>query len=230
MRVRLVGEVRTGSTAGVARSTILRLGLGLVVVVVAGLHLVVVTERSVRAVLVGGTTEELLAIGSAVLLVATSALRLAAADGEHPEETGSDGEGGCDRDTGEESTVDITLDTVELGCALDSTNDCTSKDTREYDSGDNESGGNTSDDPCQAGEDARAVGEDAENNLSSESDESGNVDDLCPLGDSLEGLESILNLIRKFNLDILVGTNEIRGVQLLVGPVKLGLLALSLAI
>jgi hypothetical protein len=116
MRVRLVGEVRTGSTAGVARSTILRLGLGLVVVVVAGLHLVVVTERSVRAVLVGGTTEELLAIGSAVLLVATSALRLAAADGEHPEETGSDGEGGCDRDTGEESTVDITLDTVELGC------------------------------------------------------------------------------------------------------------------
>jgi len=228
MRVGFVGEVRTGSTAGVARSTVLRLGL--VVVVVAGLHLVVVTERSVRAVLVGSTTEELLAIRSAVLVVAASALRLAAADGEHPEKTSSDGESGGNRDAGEEAAVDITLDTVELGCALDSTNNCTSKDTRKYDSGDNESGCNTSDDPCQAGEDARAVGEDTENNLSSKGDESCDVDDLSPLGDSLEGLESTLNLIRELNLEILVGTDEIRGVQLLVGPVKLGLLALSLAI
>ncbi|KAI6769907.1 hypothetical protein HG530_004536 [Fusarium avenaceum] len=207
VRVGLVGEVGTGSAAGVARSTVLRLSL--VVVVEASLHLVVVVERSVRAVL-ASTTEKLLAVGSAVLLVLASALGLAAADGEHPEETGSNGEGGGNSDASKESTVDVALNT--------------------NDRGDNENGGNTSDDPGQAGENARAVGEDAKNDLNSESEESCDVDNLSPLGNSPEGSESVLNLLGQLNLNILVGTNEVGGVQLLVGPVKLRLLALSLAI
>lgn len=228
VRVGLVGEIGTGSTGGVTRSTVL--GVALVVVVVASLHLVVVTERSVRAVLVTSTTEELLAVRSAVLLLIGSALRLAAADGEHPEETSTEGESGGNSDAGEESTVDVTLDTIKPGRGLHSTNNSTSQDTRQNNGGDNEGASKTGDDPCQAGHDTRAVGKDSENDLSSKSNEGSNVDDLGPLGGSSEGLESTLDFIGELNGDVLVGTDESRGVERLAGPVKLRVLTLSLAI
>jgi len=228
VRVGLVGEIGAGSTGGVARSTVL--GVTLVVVVVAGLHLVVVTERSVRALLVAGTTEELLAVRSAVLLLVGSALRLAAADGEHPEETGTKGESGGNSDAGKESAVDVTLDTIKPSRGLYSTNNCTSQDTRQNNGPDNKGAGQTGDNPCQAGHDTRAVGEDSENDLSSKSNEGSNVDDLGPLGGSSESLESTLDLLGELNSDVLVGTDESGGVQRLASPVKLRFLALSLAI
>lgn len=53
---------------------------------------------------------------------------------------------------------------------------------------------------------------------------------MCPLGGSSESLESALDLIGELNSNVLVGTDESRGVERLAGPVKLRLLTLSLAI
>lgn len=109
MRVRLVGKVgsaRAGVEAGSARG-------------VAGL----LAERSISASSKGTTSgEELLAVGVVVLLLAL--LGSAAADGEDPEETGTDAEGSADPDDGQEATIDVDLGAVEgLGAVNNTSND-----------------------------------------------------------------------------------------------------------
>lgn len=229
VRVGLVGEVGAGSTAGVAGSAVLGLGLVLVVVEARG-HLVVVAQGSVAA---RGAAQELLAVRLAVLAaLVAAALGLAAADGEEPEEAGTDGKGDGDPGHGEEGVVDMALDPVELGRALDDADDSASHEgrgeggTERYDSGE------ASDDPRQAGEDTRAVGKDAQDNLESQEKEGGDKGDLDPLVGGPVGLESRLDLIGELDLDAGSGTKvlDVGGVEDVRGPVELGLDALALAL
>lgn len=108
MRVRLVSKVRSaraGVEAGSTRG-------------VAGL----LAERSITARSKSAGGEQLLAVGVVVLLLAL--LGGAAADGEDPEETGTDAEGSADPDDGQEAAVDVDLGAVEsLGAVNNTSND-----------------------------------------------------------------------------------------------------------
>jgi hypothetical protein len=83
-------------------------------------HLVVVAETAVAATV--GTWEKLLAVVVALASLAIVAgLRLAAADGEDPEEAGGDGEGGTDPDGSKEAGVNAGIGIILVPNGFDST-------------------------------------------------------------------------------------------------------------
>lgn len=195
MRIGLVGEVRASSATGIARSTVLRLGL--VLVVVAGLHLVVIAQRSITA---AAGREQLLTTLRLAVLVAAALLGFTAADREDPEEGGTDGECGSNPDNSEEFGVNRGTNTIELGGALDSASDNGGHGSGKSGGAANESSGDASKDPGAARHQCRAAGEDAQDDLNSQGDESRDKNNLCPLGDVTESLQGILDLTGELDI------------------------------
>lgn len=127
MRVRLVSKVRSararvelGSARGVAS---------------------LLAERSVSARSKSARGDELLAIGVVVAAPLLALLGSAAADGEDPEETGTDAEGGADPDDGQEAAVNVDLCAVKGLGAVDNTGDDNDGSSGERVGNDDEGGG-----------------------------------------------------------------------------------------
>jgi hypothetical protein len=212
------------ASIGVARSAV---GRGLVVVVDATLHLVIVAEGSVGSV---GATEQLLAARAGVLvLTGAGAVGRAAADGEEPEKAGADGERTAEPDGSQVLASNVTADTVILGRALDSTDNNGGLGGGKTGSDTGQSGGDTSDKPGHAGDDARKVGEDAEDEFDDEGDQGDDGGNLRPPRDGAESLESILNLVGNVDLDASGRTKvlNVGGVERVSGPVELGVGAVA---
>lgn len=207
VRVRLVGEVGAGTTA---------LGNAVVVVLAAGLL--------IANGLVGANGQELLAIGVRGALVAT-ALGLAAADGEEPEEAGGERKGSAEPDDGEEGLVDFGVGAVLAQGTLDSTDNNESQSGHHGRSGNDGSGGDERHEPSDAGDGTGAGGEDAHNKLEGESNAGNDEDDLRPLGDRLESVQALLKLLGDSDVDAskLVELGKSLCVELVLGPVELGL-------
>lgn len=136
MRVRLVSKVRSaraGVEAGSARS-------------VAGL----LAERSISARSKSASGDQLLAIGVVVAVLLLALLGSAAADGEDPEETSTDAEGGADPDDGQEAAVDVDLCAVEGLGAVDHTGNDGDGGSGERVGKDDDGGSEGRFAPCQA--------------------------------------------------------------------------------
>lgn len=127
MRVRLVSKVRSARARvelGSARG-------------VAGL----LAERSISARSKSARGNQLLAIGVVVAVLLLALLGSTAADGEDPEETGTDAEGGADPDDGQEAAVDVDLCAVEGLGAVDNTGDDSDSGSGERVGNDDDGGG-----------------------------------------------------------------------------------------
>lgn len=127
MRIRLVSKIRSararvelGSARGVAS---------------------LLAERSISARSKSASGDELLAVGVVVAVLLLALLGSAAADGEDPEETGTDAEGGADPDDGQEAAVDVDLCTVEGLGGVDNTGDDSDGSSGERVGNDDDGGG-----------------------------------------------------------------------------------------
>lgn len=235
MLVRLVGHIVAACPGVAVRGTLAVTTTVGSVVVVSVMMTAIRTQRSVgtrhRELL--GVVEVLLAAKAAGLATGAVVVRGAAADGEHPEEGGSDGEGGSDPHGGQEPGVDGTGDAVHLGGTLDGTD-------HDGGHGGGQSGGGTDCNGSEGGGDegaaregARAVGEDAQEQRDAESDVRDNEDDLGPLGDGAEGVHGGLDAVRDGDI---LARRAGHGVELglevrggVGGPVELSLLARPVA-
>lgn len=109
-----------------------------------------------------GVVEVLLAAKPAGLATRPVVVGSAAANGEHPEEGGGDGESGTDPNGCQEVRVDGTSDTVHLGCTL---NDADHDGSHGSGQSSGSTDGNCSEsrgDECAARESTGAVGENAQ--------------------------------------------------------------------
>lgn len=229
MRVRLVSQVGAPRAAGVARRAVLVAVLLAVVAGVLGLVQGLVGADG-HELLAGLVVEVAGAAAAGAAALAAAVVGRAAADGEHPEEAGGDGEGGADPHGGEELGVEVGLDAVPLGGALDCANNDDGHGGDHGSGGADSRGGDAGDDEGHAGDGAAAVGEDAKEDLDSESDVGDDEHDLGPLRDSGKGVHRRGHLIGES--DVLAGSGRESlegaggGIQRGGGPVELGLGAL----
>lgn len=213
MRVGLVRKVRAARAGGEAGST-----RG-----VASL----LAQGSVAAGSKAARGQQLLAVavegaGAVVVVVGLLALLgLAAADGEDPEETGTDGEGGADPDDGQEAAVEVDLGAVEVLGALDDAGDDGDGGGGQGAGNDDEDGGDDGLEPGQAGDGAGEVGEDANEQLEAQGNEGDDEGHLGPLDELAEGLEGILDVLGQ--LERGAALLDVIGGDVLGGPVKLRL-------
>ena len=154
----------------------------------------------------------------------------AAADGEHPEEGGAEGEGDRRPDQTQEGGLERGLDTVKLGRALNGADHHHRHGSRQACGGNGSDDGDARDEEDDAREAARALGEEAKEELDAERDEGDNVGYLGPLRRVLEGVKAFLHL--GGDLDVLAGGDsqvlDHARVKSVRRPVKLRLLALLL--
>lgn len=156
-----------------------------------------------------------------------------AADGEHPEEGGSDSEGGSDPHGRQEFRVDGPGDAIHLSGALNGTDDDRSHGSSQGSGSTDCKGSEGGGDEGAARERARAVGEDAQEQRDSEGDIGDDEDNLGPLCDGAEGVHGRLDAVRDCNV---LARGAGHGVQLglevgggVGGPVELSLLACLVA-
>lgn len=230
MRVGLVSEIGAARAVGVALGrgrAVVRVGAGVVVVVAS--HFMVGAKGSITA---GG--EKLLAVMVAITVAAVAAavLRLAAADGKQPEQIGTESEGSANPDGCKEAGVDLSVSAVEFIRGFNGSNHNGGHSGGKTGSSEDENGGNASFDPRQARNSSRAVGEDADDELEAEGDNGNDEGNLGILGDGLEGLERLGDLLGQLNPDMGFSTNglEVCSVESFGSPVEMGLFAGSLAI
>ena len=218
MRVGFVRNVALRRAVALRRTSVAR-GLR----EAAALVCVLVADGLVRAM------HELL--GLATRATTTRVVGLAAADGEEPEEAGTDSERGRDPDCGQKLLVEAAADAIEPGRALNDTdhnNRCGRSESR---GGTDSRGGDTGDDESDAREGAATISEDAEEDLDSERDVGDDEDNLRPPRSSAERHDAISNLLG--NRDVLSGERDQgvdiahREVQRRLSPVEGGLRALS---
>ena len=231
MRVRLVRQIGAPRAAGVARRAVL---------VVAVLLAVVASVLGLVQGLVGADGHELLAglvvevaLGAEAAALAAAVVGRAAADGEHPEEAGGDGEGGADPHGREELCVEVGLDAVPLGGALHGADHHDGHGGGHGGGGADGHGGYAGDDEGDARDGAAAVGKDAEEDLDGEGDVGNDENDLGPLRDGGKRVHRLGHLIGEGDVLAGGGSESLEGaggcVQSVGGPVELGLCARSIA-
>lgn len=230
MRVRLVGEIGAARAVGVALASgrvVVGVGAGMLVVVAS--HFMVVAKRGVTA-----GREKLLAVMVAIAVAAVTAavLRLAAADGEQPEQVGTESKGSADPDGCKEASVDLSVSAVELIRGFNGSNHNGGHSSGKTGSSEDEDGSNAGFEPSQARNSTRAVGEDADDELEAEGDNGNDEGNLGILGDGLEGFERLRDLLGQLNSGVAFSTNslEVCSVESFGSPVEMGLFAGSLAV
>lgn len=220
VRVGLVAKIRAAARVVRGRVAVVLAVCGLELVVVAGVgHLVVVADG-----VVGTGRRNLLRVDAATALAAV-VVGLAAADGEEPEQAGDNGEGGTDPDADKEVGVDGAVDAVLLSRGLDCADDNNSHGGGETSSNNTEDDGGNTNQPCQAREDASAVGKNSKDELSTENGEGNDEGNLGVAGDGREDVEGGVDLVGQVNVGTL-HTGELADdivAETLRGPVELGL-------
>lgn len=220
MRVGLISHVRPLCVVGESGS-----GVGLLVVVAVPR----VVMRILKG-LVGTSGDGLLAISTALGSAAASVVGSAAADGEEPEESSTEGEGSRSPDEAEVGAVERSISAIDSSGTLDGTNNDDGGCGRQAGGGENSYGRDTGNEEGDARSNARAGGEKTDEDLDGKGGKSGNEDDLGPARDGDEGVDGAANLVG--DLDGAAGVRvelvDDGGVESAGGPVVLGLGALAI--
>lgn len=200
MGIRLIRQIGPATaaritSAGVERRTRLRLAR---VIIVAACHLVLIAQRRISSsfeAAIGG--KQLLAVSVAVLSapVLAAVIRLAAADGKDPEKGSSESKSGTNPDDGKEFLVELAVNTVKLGSAVDSSNHNDGHACGKSSGSKDQYGGYARFEPCKAGDASREVGENANQKLYTKGDERHDEGNFSIFGNLAEGSEGVPNLL-----------------------------------